>query len=466
MPSWIHDWDPDDEHFWAQKGRAIARRNLVFSVFAELLGFSVWQLWSVIAPYLRNAGFHLSMDALFWLVAIPGLVGATMRFPYTFAVPRFGGRNWTVVSALLLLVPVATLALLVSKPGTPYWLLLVAAASAGVGGGNFASSMTNISFFYPEREKGFALGLNAAGGNLGVGIVQLVTPLLIAAPLVAASSLGVGVRLDLRPAALVWLPLVVAAAVCAWLFMDNLAVSRARLRDQAAVVRQRDTWVMSWLYFGTFGSFIGYSAGLPLLIRAEFPDVKLWWIAAVGPIVGSLARPLGGWLSDRLGGERITIGVFVAMAAAAAGLIVILRDPTRTWAYPAFLATFLLLFVASGMGNGSTFKMIPSIWRAAALRRANPKDTAAGAVAAGRREAAAVMGFTSAVAAYGSFFIPRSYGMSIARTGSATLAFAGFLAFYAVCVALVWWFYLRPASVATAPNLATGDQLAVEEAAR
>ncbi|MDP9020608.1 MAG: MFS transporter, partial [Actinomycetota bacterium] len=303
---WIERWEPDDEAFWTSTGRRIARRNLRFSIFAEFLGFSVWLLWSVVATRLNEAGFDLSSSQLFTLVAVPALVGATLRFPYTFAVPRFGGRNWTVASALLLLVPTVLLAVLVGDPSTPYWALLAGAATAGVGGANFASSMANISFFFPEREKGWALGLNAAGGNLGVAVLQLVAPVVVAA----------GAGLHLARAGLMWVPLILVSAACAWRFMDNLTTARSSLRDQLAVARRRHTWIVAWLYVGTFGSFIGFSAGLPLLISQEFADPHAVGYAFLGPLVGSLARPLGGRLADRFGGARVTLGSFVVMAGA------------------------------------------------------------------------------------------------------------------------------------------------------
>src|SRR3982074_3009641 len=225
---WITEWNPNDDEQWARQGGASGRPSVVFSIFAEFLGFSVWQLWSVVAVQLNRVGFHFTVSELFWLVSVPGLIGATLRFPYGFAVAIFGGRNWTVVSAALLLVPTVLLAVLVQHPATPFWVMLLAAGSAGVGGGNFASSMSNISFFYPDRLKGWALGLNAAGGNIGVAVVQFVVP--------AVAGLGVlGLQaksarhLTLASAGLVWIPLILAATVCAFLFMDNLAVSRASL---------------------------------------------------------------------------------------------------------------------------------------------------------------------------------------------------------------------------------------------
>jgi NNP family nitrate/nitrite transporter-like MFS transporter len=444
---WIERWEPDDEGFWASGGRRVARRNLGFSVFAEFLGFSVWLLWSVVATRLNEAGFDLSSSQLFTLVAVPALVGATLRFPYTFAVPRFGGRNWTVVSALLLLIPTGLLAVLVGNPSTPYWALLAGAATAGVGGGNFASSMANISFFFPEREKGWALGLNAAGGNLGVAVLQLVAPVVI--------TLGAG--LHLARVGLMWVPLILVSAACAWRFMDNLTTARSSLRDQLAVTRRHHTWIVAWLYVGTFGSFIGFSAGLPLLISQEFADPNAVGYAFLGPLVGSLARPLGGRLADRFGGARVTLATFVVMAAAVAGVVVTLTGTDRPYAFAGFLGLFLVLFVASGVGNGSTFRMVPVIFRAHHLRGADGLGEAAReqALVTSRRETAAVLGLTSAVGAYGGFLVPQTFGLSAATTGGPQAAFVAFVAFYGSCMALVWWCYLRRSfALRRAPNLA------------
>jgi NNP family nitrate/nitrite transporter-like MFS transporter len=300
---WIDEWNPDDDAFWRGGGKRIARRNLVWSIFAEHLGFSVWLIWSVVATRLPKVGFQYTTEQLFSLVAIPGLVGALMRFPYTFAVPRFGGRNWTIVSAALLLIPTTLLSLLVTRPETPYWMMALVAATAGLGGGNFASSMANISFFYPDREKGFALGLNAAGGNIGVSTVQLLIPLTLTSPL---WTLGLGTprgagHLYLQNAGLFWLPLIAVATIGAALFMNNLTSARSNFKDQVVAVRHKQTWIMAWLYIGTFGSFIGYSAAFPLLIKTQFPEVTVN-LAFLGALVGSVARPIGGKLADRIGG--------------------------------------------------------------------------------------------------------------------------------------------------------------------
>jgi NNP family nitrate/nitrite transporter-like MFS transporter len=447
---WLTRWSPEDPAFWQTVGRRTARRNLVFSIFAEHLGFSVWLIWSVVAVSLASAGFGFSADQLFWIVAVPNLVGAFMRIPYTWAVSRFGGRNWTVVSALLLLLPIALLAYCVTTPGTPYWMFLLAAATAGFGGGNFASSMANISYFYPERQKGSALGINAAGGNIGVAVVQIVVPLVIGVGIVGAAQ-GSGVYL--QNAALLYLVPVLAAAVCAWLFMDNLAAVRSSVTEQLAALRNKHTWIMSFLYIGTFGSFIGYSAAFPLLIKSQFAGARGMYFAFLGPLVGSLSRPLGGWLSDRIGGARVTAYTFVLMGVGTGGVLLSL-DLAAFWL---FFGSFMLLFVFSGIGNGSTYRMIPAIFRAAALRAAESGTPLAVAHARARTEAAAVIGLASAIGAFGGFLIPRGFGLSITHTGSVTTALLVFLLGYGVCLVVNWWYYLRRVLVSWSASLAPAD---------
>jgi hypothetical protein len=259
--AWISGWAPENEKFWEDEGKFIARRNLIFSILAEHLGFSIWLIWSIVATKLPQAGFHYSTDQLFQLVALPGLIGSLMRFPYTFAVTTFGGRNWTVVSAALLFIPTIALAYFVTQPDTPFSTMLLVSATAGLGGGNFASSMTNISFFYPDRMKGWALGLNAAGGNIGVSTVQLLVPLLMSFGIInlCIATPGPG-GVYLQNAGLMWLLPLAIAVFCAYRYMNNLTEARSSLKAQLAIVRRKHTWIMSWIYIGTFGSFIGYSA--------------------------------------------------------------------------------------------------------------------------------------------------------------------------------------------------------------
>jgi NNP family nitrate/nitrite transporter-like MFS transporter len=430
--AWRSEWDPEDEAFWNGSGRRIARRNLIFSIFAEHLGFSVWTLWSVVVVALPASLFPYTLNEKFWLVALPNLVGALLRLPYTFAVTRVGGRTWTAISALLLLIPIAGLVLAVTlRP--PYLVVLLCAAAAGFGGGNFASSMTNISFFYPERRKGAALGLNAAGGNIGISTTQLVVPIALAAGLVYGG--------------LMWVPLVLAAAVCALLFMDNLAVTRAPFREQFATVKRRHTWIMSILYIGTFGSFLGYSAAFPLVLKTQFPSSPVGHVgtatitvAFTGPLLGSLARPFGGWLSDRVGGARVTAACFALMALGSVGVVTAASRASLA----GFLASFWLLFLAAGAGNGSTYRMIPAIFAA----------TSADAATA-RRESAATLGIAGAIGAAGGFYLPRAISDSYSATGGIGSAFTWFTVAYGVCLAITWWCYLRQrVLVARMPSLA------------
>jgi MFS transporter, NNP family, nitrate/nitrite transporter len=450
--TWIADWNPEDAKFWESKGKFIARRNLVFSILAEHLGFSIWLIWSIVATKPPAAGFHYSTEQLFQLVALPGLIGSLMRFPYTFAVTTFGGRNWTIVSAALLFIPTIALTYFVSRPETSYGTMLIVAPAAGLGGGNFASSMANISFFYPDRMKGWALGLNAAGGNIGVSTVQLLVPILMGFGLVNfyMASPGPG-GAYLQNAGLIWMLPLTIAVLGAYFFMNNLTDARSTFKDQLAIVKRKHTWVMSWLYIGTFGSFIGYSAAFPLLIKTQFPAITIG-VAFLGPLVGSIARPFGGRLADRIGGAKVTFWNFVAMGAATLGVIYFVDIKS----FPGFLTMFLTLFVTTGIGNGSTFRMIPSIFREEKLRTVGASaESRAAALKASGIESAAVLGFTSAIGACGGYLIPRSFGASIAVTGGPHLALEIFLLFYISCIAMTWWFYLRKSFLAKqAPSLA------------
>jgi MFS transporter, NNP family, nitrate/nitrite transporter len=439
-PIWISDWNPEDPAFWESKGKTVARRNLIWSIVAEHIGFSVWLIWSIVATKLPAAGFHFTTDELFQLVAIPGLIGSLMRFPYTFAVTTFGGRNWTIFSASVLFIPTFGLAYFVSQPDTPFWLMLTVASTAGLGGGNFASSMANISFFYPDRMKGWALGLNAAGGNIGVSSVQLLTPILMGLGLINLYQATPVSGVYLQNAGLMWVVPLIIAVFGAVFFMNNLTSAKSSFKDQIAVVRRKHTWIMSFIYIGTFGSFIGYSAAFPLLIKTQFPAITIG-IAFLGPLVGSLARPLGGLLADKIGGAIITFWNFIAMAAATIGVIYFVGQKDFT----GFLAMFLILFVTTGVGNGSTYRMIPSIFREENLRKARGKGDAARALAlkTASIESGAALGFIGAIGACGGYFIPSGFGKSIAATGGPQLALVIYLAFYATCLALTWWFYLR-----------------------
>jgi NNP family nitrate/nitrite transporter-like MFS transporter len=486
---WIEHWEPEDEAFWEAKGRRIARKNLVFSIFAEHLGFSIWVLWTIVVINLGNIGINLSVSELFLLTAVPNLVGSFLRIPYTFAIPRFGGRAWTAVSAALLLIP--TLLLAVVVPGgwladqshsTQLWVLLVCSAAAGFGGGNFSSSMFNISFFFPEGRKGFALGMNAAGGNLGVASAQLLVPLAIIVGVPAAAVELPQHDVHMAYAGLMWMPFIVLAAVCAWLYMDSLTQAKADARSYVTALKHPQTWVMSLLYIGTFGSFIGFSFALPLVIKNTFPEfladhpfiaTYLAGLSFLGALIGSLSRPMGGWMSDKVGGAKVTLAVFAGMAVATAVGIVGVEQRNFT----AFFTSYMVVFLLAGMGNGSTYKMIPSIFavlgREEADRRGlDPKHTAVEF----KRQAAAVIGIAGAIGAFGGFLIQvvlrqASLGVSAlvraAETPAQKVAVAAansdwsvpalgvFLGSYVVFAGVTWFVYLRRSvAVERIPSLA------------
>ena len=443
MPRVIEDWRPEDPTFWAQKGRRIAKRNLWISIPALLLAFAVWMVWSVVIAELPAIGFNFSQDQLFWLAALPALSGATLRIFYSFMVPIFGGRLWTTISTASLLVPAAGIGYAIQDPTTPYLIFAVLALLCGLGGGNFASSMANISFFFPRAEKGNAMALNAGLGNLGVSVMQFLVPLVITAGVFGAVGgapqvLSDGQRVWLQNAGFVWVPFIIASTAAAWLGMNDIADARASFREQAVIFTRSHNWVMCLLYVGTFGSFIGYSAGFPLLSRIAFPNVDALQYVFLGPLVGALSRAGTGWLSDRVGGARVTFWVFAGMIAAVLWVIWSLNIGS----FAGFFAGFMALFFFTGVGNASTFQMIPVIMRKEVARLA-PDQSAVDQRRQSERESAAIIAFTSAIGGYGGFFIPKAYGTSISMTGAPLAALWAFLGFYVICLLVTWLVYTR-----------------------
>jgi NNP family nitrate/nitrite transporter-like MFS transporter len=446
----IRDWQPEDSEFWAQTGSKIANRNLIISIPALLLAFAIWMMFSAVTISLPQIGFNFTTDQLFWLAALPGLSGATLRIFYSFVVPLFGGRRWTAISTASLLIPAVWLGIAVQSPQTPYWHFVAIAILCGLGGGNFASSMSNISFFYPKSRQGFALGMNAGLGNLGVSVTQFVIPLVITGAVFGSLVGGPQIKADgsamyLQNAGFIWVPFLVLCALAAWFGMNDLSAARSSFNEQAVIFRRKHNWLMCWLYIGTFGSFIGFSAGFPMLIKTQFPDVNPLTYAFLGPLVGALVRSVGGWLSDKLGGALLTFWVFALMIIAVFAVLYFLPSGGSGGDFRGFLISFMALFVLSGIGNASTFRMIPVIFRTLHERwSAGASETEKDAA---RRQAgiesAAVIGFSSAIGAYGGFFIPKSYGSSIAMTGGPELALYGFIVFYITCVAVTWWYYHR-----------------------
>jgi MFS transporter, NNP family, nitrate/nitrite transporter len=449
----LHIWTPEDKAFWEREGEAVAKLNLWISVPALFLAFAVWQVWSVVAVGLPALGFKYSTNQLFWLAAAPALSGATLRIFYSFIVPVVGGRRWTAISTASLLIPAIGIGFAVQDNTTTYPTMLMLALLCGFGGGNFSSSMSNISFFFPKERKGSALGVNVGLGNLGVSVVQFLSPLVVTAGVFGvfggdAQNIiknGQTVQVWTQNAAFIWVPWILLASLAAWFGMNDIADAKASFATQATIFRRKHNWLMCVLYLGTFGSFIGYAAGFPLLIKNQFPGVNPLAYAWLGPLVGALVRPFGGWLSDKLGGARVTFWNFVVMALAVVGVLYFLPSGASGGNFTGFFLMFLVLFCTTGIGNGSTFRMIPVIFLNEALARVNQSNAQAKAAAIkeGNTEGAATLGFTAAMAAYGGFFIPKSYGTSITITGGPEAALYVFIVFYTLCIAVTWWFYSR-----------------------
>jgi NNP family nitrate/nitrite transporter-like MFS transporter len=452
----ITDWDPEDGAAWNGGGEAIARRNLLWSVAAEHVGFSVWSLWSVVVLFMPQAVYGLTAGDKFLIAATATLVGSALRLPYTMATARFGGRNWTVFSACVLVLPVVATIVVLAEPGRPLWVYLVCAALCGLGGGNFASSMTNINAFFPQRLKGWALGLNAGGGNLGVPAVQLVGLFVIAIA---------GNRQPYWVCAFYLVALVIAA-VGAARFMDNLDVVSVDTRAMRAALRNRHTWLVSLLYIGTFGSFIGFSFAFGQVLQISFAaggqsaaqaSLHAAQIAFVGPLLGSVARIYGGRFADRVGGGTVTLWAFLGMIGGV-GILAITstfagrHNTAATMTF--YVIGFVVLFLLSGIGNGSVYKMIPSIFEAASRSLEADEKTRADY---SRSMSGAVIGITGAIGGLGGVVINLTLRSSYLAHGTGTVAFLDFAAFYAIAALVTLRCYVRLPSGAAAdqPVLAT-----------
>lgn len=429
---WIDDWRPEDPTFWAERGERVARRNLILSVMSEHIGFSIWSMWSVLVLFLgKNYGFDPSQK--FLLTTMPVAVGSVLRIPYTFAVARFGGRNWTIFSTAILLVPCAITAL-VLKPGVSFNTLLLVSAFAGVGGGNFSSSMANIDAFYPQRLKGWALGLNAGGGNIGVAAVQLV----------GLAVLAVFGASHPRVILAIYVPLIALAAVGAARSMDNL---RHVSNDKGAmreVLRDRHSWIIMVLYVGTFGSFIGFGFAFGQVLQVQFSStfdtpVKAASVTFLGPLIGSLIRPVGGRLADAIAGSFVTFWTFVAMSCGAIVVIV----ASQLDSLPLFIVGFIILFVLSGLGNGSTYKMIPAMFAAKAQIAVSAGADADAALRRAKRMSRALIGIAGAVGAFGGVLVNLSFRQAFLTAKTGDTAYAAFIGLYVLCAIVTWTVYRR-----------------------
>jgi NNP family nitrate/nitrite transporter-like MFS transporter len=523
----IADWRPEDDAFWESTGRRIANRNLWISVPSLLNGFAIWLMWGIITVQMANLGFPFTQPELFTLAAISGLSGATLRIPASFFIRLSGGRNTIFLTTALLMIPAIGTGIALQDKATPLWVFQLMALLSGIGGGNFACSMSNINTFFPKRLQGTALGINAGLGNFGVTTMQILIPLVMTTAVFASlggdpmtlvkpsgtliGKIAAGTPTYIQNAGYVWLVMLVPLAFLGWFGMNNLLPispnmgstaaalgkilllygvafvtaalglwlylpkptglgllnmwvampliivgtlvamklvafgdMKPNLEKQFAIFRDKHTWSMTALYIVTFGSFIGFSNALPLSISVIFGQSHVVDAAGVlkhlpnpnapsaltyawiGPFVGALIRPVGGWISDKVGGSIVTqvISVVMVVAAAAAGYVMMLAYASATpeqYFFP-FLALFIVLFAATGIGNGSTFRTIGVIFD--------------------RTQAGPVLGWTSAVAAYGSFIAPVVIGDQI-KAGTPQYAMYGFAVFYALCLVLNWWFYLR-----------------------
>lgn len=426
----VANWAPEDEQFWEQTGKQVARRNLWISIPCLLLAFSVWFIWSAVAVNLNSIGFHFTTSQLFTLAAMPGLTGATLRIVYSFTVPIFGGRNWTVLSTASLLIPALGIGVAVQNPDTSYNTMLILAGLCGFGGGNFSSSMSNISFFFPKAKQGTSLGLNAGLGNLGVSALQFSVPIVMGMSLFGLfgghpqhmTIAGETREVWLQNAGYVWIIPIIFVTILALLGMDNLDTAKISLKDQLVIFKRKHMYITTWLYIMSFGSFIGYSAAFPLLIKTQFPAVNPLTYAFIGPMLGALIRPVGGWVSDKVkSGALVTFWDVVVMIAAVLGVIYFLSPEHKS--FWGFFTMFMILFVTTGIANGSVFQMIAVIFP--------PK------------ESAPVLGFSSAIAAYGAFVLPKSFGFSLKSTGAPDAALYVFIAYYVTCLIVTWWFYYR-----------------------
>lgn len=440
--SWLPVWTPEDATFWRTTGSRIAWRTLTLTTVSLVLSFATWFAMSAVVVRLPNVGFKFSTTQLFWLTAMPGLAGGTLRMLHTFLVPVFGTRAVITVATLLKLIPCVGLVMAVMNPATPFWMFMLLAFLAGMGGGDFSSYMPSTSLFFPKRLQGTALGIQAGIGNFGVSLVQFVTPWIIGFG--AFAMLGgesqtftkgdVTKPIWLQNAFLVYVPFLVLLGIACWFGLRSVPV-RVSFKDQLDIFKNKHTWFCTITYVMTFGSFSGLAAAFPLLILKVYgkfdgaPDPLAW--AFLGPLIGSASRVIFGFVADKAGGAVLTqlcglamMGIGVALVATGA------LTPTSLDSFPLFVTLMLALFFFAGIGNAATFRQYPLIFKHNA------------------RQGAGVLGFTGAIAAYGPFLVSTLVGSSIAATGSPAAFFVGWIAYCAIGTAINWWYYARHGSEA------------------
>jgi MFS transporter, NNP family, nitrate/nitrite transporter len=425
----ITHWNPDDQNFWEEKGKKVANKNLWISIPNLLIAFSVWQIWSILSLRLIEAGFPYTTDQVYTLAAIPALTGAFVRIFYSIGVTYTGGKTWTTLSTLVLLLPIVGIGIALKNPDTPYNTMVILAALCGLGGGNFASSMAAIGPFFPKAKQGSALGINGGLGNLGVSLAQFLIPLVITVPLfgnIAGNPQTIEtnngtIQLWLQNGAFIWVIPIVLFALLSLFGMTNLPLEKPKLSNQLKVFSRKHMYLITILYIMSFGSFIGYSAAFPLLLKGEFPEINAVQLVFIGPLLGALGRPVGGYLADKYGGAKVTLIDIGVMILGIAGVLIFISDNSRS--FLGFFLAFLLLFAAGGIANGSIFTMFPIIF--------------------GPVESPAAIGFASAIGAFGGFFIPKMFGWSIQNTGDVSMALYLFITYYLLCAGIIWVYYAR-----------------------
>lgn len=433
METWLKNWEPDNPEFWNATGRKIAWRTLLVTTVGLTFSFATWFMVSAIVVRMPQIGFEFGTMQLFWLAAMPGLAGGTLRIVNMFLIPIYGTRHVITVTTVLKLIPCIGIGLAVMNPNTPFWVFMVLAFTAGFGGGDFSSYMPSTRFFFPKRLQGTALGIQAGIGNFGVSLTQFVTPWIIGfAAFGASQTLTIGETTStvwLQNAAFWYAPFLVIGGMIAWVNLRSLPI-KASFKEQLDIFGLKHTWFCTITYVMTFGSFAGLSAAFPLLIKTIYgsfdgaPDPLTY--AFLGPLVGSLARTLSGPVADKYGGAILTHITGIALIV---GTLVMagmgLLTPTSLDQFPAFVVIMLWLFLFTGIGNASTFRQFPIIFAD------NP------------RQGAGVIGWTAAVAAYGPFIFSTLIGSSITNTGSPRIFFYGTVVFFVIATAINWWYYTR-----------------------
>lgn len=445
----LSDWQPENAEFWQKTGSHIANRNLWISVPCLLLSFCVWLLFSIVAVNLNKIGYTFSTKQLFLLTAIPSVSGAIFRVIYSFVIPIFGGRNWTTFSTLILIVPCLWLGFALQDPHTSFETFVIIALFCGLGSANFASSMGNISFFFPKSKQGYALGINGGLGNMGVSVIQFIAPIVILFPLFGSLS-GPSVKLTdgsylwLQNAAFVWVPLLLICSVMAYFGMNSIKSSQASIREQIPVLKSKHLWIMSLLYLATFGSFIGFSAAFAMLSKTQFPDINIVKFAFFCPLIGAIGRPIGGTLSDKWGGVKMTFINYMLMIVLTLLIFMTLPSQNSTGSFLSFFVAFLGLFFTAGFGSGSTYQMISVAFRQITMKKSLAQGMSnVEATKISGTETSAALGFISAIGAMGGFIIPQVFSLSLEKTGSAVFAMSMFLVFYIVCTLITWFCYAR-----------------------